>query len=78
MPALPRILLALAISTALFLLIASNFSLRQTIATQADQIRLQEQEARALRQHLEAERILARAQTELLRSTPAPASTATP
>ncbi|MCX6937926.1 MAG: hypothetical protein NTU80_08520 [Verrucomicrobia bacterium] len=78
MPALPRILLALAISSALFLLVASNFALRQTITTQADQIRLQEQEARALRQQLEAERILARAQAGLLHPSPAPAPAPNP
>ena len=78
MATLPRILLALAISSALFLLLASNFSLRQTIATQADQIRLHEQEARALRQQLEAERILSRAQTERLRSSTSPVPASAP
>ncbi len=78
MAALPRILLALAISSALFLLLASNFSLRQTIATQADQLRLQEQEARALRQQLEAERILSRAQAEHLRSSSSPVPATAP
>ncbi|MEN9841429.1 MAG: hypothetical protein RL376_1229 [Verrucomicrobiota bacterium] len=70
MPALPRIILALAITSALFILLASNFSLRQSLTAQANQVTLLEKENRDLRQQLEAERILARAQADLLRQTP--------
>ena len=74
MPLLIRLFLALAIIAALLLLGGNNTALRQQLSARADEVTLLKQEARALHQQLEAERILSFAQSAMLKKATSPAT----